>query len=566
MKSNWWYRFGFMFFVLVISLLTVIPTVKDVSKWSWYPFENKVNLGLDLQGGLYIVLGIDFHKVYREELNTGLKRAVAYLEGEGIAATVGASDTTIPNDPKQKLIVTDPLKTQEVIDKLKRNFGVRLTGEEKNALDFGLELAKKADIENNSVSKSIEVIRNRIDEFGVTEPEIFSQGKERIVVQLPGVKDIERAKSLIGQTAKLEFRAVNDEVSEQQILDWVKKAEEGGVVFEKGSKFSAYITKLNEFLKPTLPEGYNIAFERSIDKKTNEVLSQFPYLLQITPGVTGEDLEDASVAYDQQSNTPYVALSFNSAGAKLFDELSGKMIGKRLAIVLDGNVYSAPVIQARISGGTAQITLNGSNSDDMLSQATELALVLRAGALPVELEFQEQRVVGPSLGNDSIQKAQFASLLGCIVLFAFIVLWYKTSGVIAVVGLLFNVLIVMAFLVGLEATLTLPGIAGIALTVAMAVDANIIVYERIKEELRAGMSVVAAVDAGFDRAFWTILDANLTTAAAGIALLNFGTGPVRGFAVTLLIGIASTIYTAYFLNHLMFQWYMDRNHGKEISI
>ncbi|MEX0798043.1 MAG: protein translocase subunit SecD, partial [Bacteriovoracaceae bacterium] len=249
-----------------------------------------------------------------------------------------------------------------------------------------------------------------------------------------------------------------------------------------------------------------------------------------------------------------------------FEEVTGENIGKRLAIILDNNVYSDPVIQSRIGGGNAQITLGQGNYNDTLKEARDLSLVLRAGALPVELQFQEQRIVGPSLGADSIEKAQSAGLIAAALVFIFILLFYKGAGVISLTALGLNVVFVLACLVGLEATLTLPGIAGIVLTVGMAIDGNIIIYERIKEELRQGTPVREAVETGFSRAFWTILDANLTTAVAGLMLLNFGTGPIRGFAVTLLIGIGATIYTAYFVSKVFFEAYMERNRGKSVSI
>jgi protein-export membrane protein SecD len=259
-------------------------------------------------------------------------------------------------------------------------------------------------------------------------------------------------------------------------------------------------------------------------------------------------------------------MDFKTDGARMFEEITGENIGKRMAVILDGNVYSAPTIQARIGGGRAQITLGGGGFNSIIQEARDLALVLRAGALPVELQFLEQRTVGPSLGADSIVTARTAGLIGCALVFLFIMIYYRLSGVVAMVCLTVNVLVVLAILVGLEATLTLPGIAGIALTVGMAVDANIIIYERIREEIRKGVSNFKAVDGGFDQAFWTIIDANITTALAGFMLLNFGTGPIRGFAVTLLIGIAATVYTSYFVGKMIFEFYMNKTEGQDLSI
>jgi protein-export membrane protein SecD len=548
--------------------MVVIPTAFDLKENSSFPVKGKINLGLDLQGGLYMVLGIDFNKVYLDELKNTAKKIQYTLQDQGIDSEVGDAVATVPDDPKVWIEVMGTTSADQAHEKVREFFGtsIRLTAREGNTLQYGLTKSMKVDIETNSVSKSIEVIRNRIDEFGVTEPEIVSQGKDRIVVQLPGVKDIDRAKSLIGRTAKLEFKIVNDEIAPGQINEWLEKAEKAGITFEKGDRFSEYVTKLNQFLKDDLPKGYEIAFQKTISKVSNELEQKIPFLVESTPSITGEDLQDARVQIDQQNNSPYVGMTFKSAGAKRFAEVTGKNVGKRLAVILDKNVYTAPVIQAKIAGGNAQITLGAGNYNELLQSAKDIALVLRAGALPVQLDFEEQRIVGPSLGADSIKKAKTASMIGAVVVFLFILIYYKVGGLIALVSLVLNVTIVMAFLVGLEATLTLPGIAGIALTVGMAVDASIIIYERIREEVRGGAGNRQAVESGFSRAFWTIVDANITTALAGLCLLNFGTGPIRGFAVTLLIGIISTVYTSYYVGNLLFELYMNKTQGKDLSI
>ena len=443
---------------------------------------------------------------------------------------------------------------------------LRITSEEGSKLEFALAANVKKQIEEQSVGKSIEVIRNRIDEFGVTEPEILAQGNDRIVVQLPGVRDIERAKELIGKTAKLEFKLVNDTVAGPVMMGWMDKATKAGITFKKGDRFSEYLKKINEFLKADIPEGHELAFEKKTNKATGEE-ANIPFLVESLPRITGDDLADARVQIDQQKNDPYVSMDFKPAGAKHFEETTGANIGKRLAVILDGNVYSAPVIQAKIGGGHAQITLGGGvNFNKTMSDAKDLALVLRAGALPVQLDFLEQRTVGPNLGADSIQKAKIASIIGCTLVFIFAMLYYKFSGVIAVVTLLLNVLFTIAILVALDATLTLPGLAGIALTVGMAVDANIIIFEKIRDELRRGISNYKSYELGFASALWTVLDAHITAAAAGFCLLNFGTGPIRGFAVTLLIGIVVTVYTAYYVSNLLFELYMDKTEGQKLSI
>ena len=568
MKRSWWYRFTFLLIASGISIMMVMPTLMDFQEESNFPVKSKINLGLDLQGGLYMILGIDFNKVYQDEVRGYAKKIQDILVDNGITATMGTLDKADPADPSHSVVLSNPADGEKAKEKIRSFFPsiLRLTKEENGELFYALTKVTKTNIEEQAVGKSIEVIRNRIDEFGVTEPEIVSQGTDRIVVQLPGVKDIERAKGLIGKTAKLEFKMVNDTVSLATAQGWLDKASKAGINYKKGQKFSEYIKTLNEFLQKDIPAGHELAFEKTVSKVTNEIEQLIPYVVESTTPLTGEALQDARVQIDQQKNEPYVSLDFKSKGGQIFEELTGANIGRRMAIILDGNVYSAPNIQTRIAGGRAQITLGQGSFNKLMKEARDLALVLRAGALPVQLEFEEQRTVGPSLGADSIAKARVASLIGAGLVFLFILIYYRISGAVAIVTLGLNILFVMAILVSFEATLTLPGIAGIALTIGMAVDANIIIYERIREEVRKGLNNYKAVETGFAHAFWTIIDANITTALAGLCLMNFGTGPIRGFAVTLLIGIVATVYTSYFVGKLLFEFYMNKVEGQDLSI
>jgi protein-export membrane protein SecD len=548
--------------------MAIAPTFFNLKQESSFPVKSKINLGLDLQGGLYMVLGIDFNKVYREEVISYARKAVATLKDSGIESTVGTLEATDPMDPRHSIILTKETDRELAKEKLREfyNYPLRLTLDEGNTLQYGLGRDYLREIEDTALSKSIEVIRNRIDEFGVTEPEIISQGTDRIVVQLPGVKDITRAKDLIGRTAKLEFKFVNDEISPATLNEWLEKAKKAGVEYKKGERWSDYISEINKNLVNDLPKGYEIAFSKTLNKNTNVVTDLEPYLVEVGAPLTGEELQEAIVRIDQQQNRPYVGLEFKPQGAKIFEEITGANIGKRLAIVLDGNVYSAPVVQGRIAGGSAQITLGAGDYNSTMMEARDLALVLRAGALPVELVFEEQRVVGPSLGADAIERAQMAALVGAFLVLSFMCFYYKMSGLIATVTIVLNVLFTLSSLILVGATLSLPGIAGIALTVGMAVDGNILIYERIREELRAGMTPFEAVRTGFEKAFWAIADANITTALAGLCLLNFGTGPVRGFAVTLLIGICTTVYTSYFVSKVLFEIYLGQGSKKSLSI
>lgn len=568
MKTSWWVRFSVLLVFIVLSVLVLLPTVVKIDEKGMYPIKSKINLGLDLQGGLYMIMGIDFKKVYKDEVLTYARKIELLMKDQSIVATPGSLDESDAMDPKQIISFATAADAEAAKKKIKEFYVgvIRITKEEGTRLEIALSGTIKQQIEEQSVGKSIEVIRNRIDEFGVTEPEIVAQGNDRIVVQLPGVRDIERAKELIGKTAKLEFKLVNDSIDPSIMMGWLDKAAKAGIVHDKGGRFSDYLKKLNEFLKADLPEGHELAFEKNVNKATGAE-ANVPYVVEITPRITGDDLADARVQIDPQKNDPYVSMDFKAAGSKRFEETTGANIGRRLAVILDGNVYSAPVIQAKIGGGHAQITLGGGiDFNKSMAEARDLALVLRAGALPVQLDFLEQRTVGPNLGTDSIDKAKFASIVSCILVFVFAVLYYRFSGAIAVVTLILNVLFTVAILVALDATLTLPGIAGIALTVGMAIDGNIIIFEKIRDDVRAGISNAKAVQMGFESALWTLLDANITTAAAGICLLNFGTGPIRGFAVTLLIGVTVTLYTAYAVSKIFFELYMDKNEGKSLSI
>ena len=568
MARGWWIRFSLLAVFTLAALMSVTPTIFNLSEKSSFPVKSKINLGLDLQGGLYMVLGIDFNKVYRDEIVGNARKIQSLLKDENIESKVGDLIVADVKDPKHSIVLTNPEDREKAKERISKYFGntLRLVGDANGVLTYGLARDLIKEVEDTALSKSIEVIRNRIDEFGVTEPEIVSQGTDRIVVQLPGVKDIDRAKDLIGKTAKLEFKFVNDEIPAASLSDWMDKVKKAGIEYTKGMRFSEYVAKVNETVAADLPKGFEIAFSKETNKITNEITNMEPYLVETASSLTGEELQEAFVRMDQEQNRPYVALEFKAKGAQIFEEITGANVGKRLAIVLDGNVYSAPVVQGRIAGGSAQITLGAGDYNTVMQEARDLALVLRAGALPVELVFEEQRVVGPSLGADAIDKAQVAAMIGSILVLAFMCFYYKLSGLIATVTIILNVLFTISFLIAIGATLSLPGIAGIALTVGMAVDGNILIYERIREEIRNGISPIEAVKIGFEKAFWAIADANITTALAGLCLLNFGTGPVRGFAVTLLIGIGTTVYTSYFVSHILFELYVGKGAKKSLSI
>ncbi|HEY8279574.1 MAG TPA: protein translocase subunit SecD [Bdellovibrionota bacterium] len=555
MNRSWWIRFGLLVFFIVVSVIHVFPTLANLDlETTKFPFKKKVNLGLDLQGGLYMVYGVDFKKVYAETASRAVDSVVNELTKAGVSVKKGQVDASIEDNPTVMLTfdAASEAKVKEVLDK--QGYTMRVMEQKPGSVTLGLSATYRGTIKENTLSQSVQVIRNRIDEFGVSEPSITTKGENRVVVELPGVKDIERAKALVGRTARLEFKMV---VSEGNVnpMQLVAEAEAKGITLKEGQKYSEYIAKLNEFLKPKLPEGTQVLFERKPGGQN------LPYLLHSKVEVTGSDLADAMVGFDPETQQPDVNFQLNPRGSVVFGELTTKNIHKRLAIVLDDVVYSAPNIISPITGGSGRITL-GAGGEQAMKEARDLAIVLRAGALPAQLDLLEQRVIGPSIGADSIKHGMTASAVGCMLVFLFMCAYYRMSGVVATVSLILNFLFTFAILIGMDATLTLPGIAGLALTIGMAVDSNVIIFERIRDELHEGKGPVAAVHAGFDKAFSCIFDANITHAIVATILLNFGTGPIRGFAVTLLIGIVTTLFCAVTVCKLCFDWYLESKGNK----
>ncbi len=388
----------------------------------------------------------------------------------------------------------------------------------------------KKETTKDITDRALEVIRNRIDALGVAEPLIQKAGEDRILIQLPGVKDPERAIEIIGRTALLEFKLVNDDPG-----------------------------LLDKALSGEVPDGYEVAYlvkkdERGISREGS------PLLLEKKVELTGSGLKDAYVGIDN-NGLPEVRLEFNRKGAGRFAKITGANIEKRLAIVLDGKVFSAPVIRDRIPGGKAQIS-----GRFTMQEAKDLAIVLRAGALPAKLSIIQKRIVGPSLGRESIKKGTTSAILGAILVVFFMVIYYAASGMIANFALFINILIILAVLAFFKATLTLPGIAGIALTIGMAVDANVLIFERIREELKIRKMIRSSIDAGYEKALVTIVDSNLTTVIAGFVLFLFGTGPIKGFGLTLTIGILANIFTAVFVTKLIFDLICSRYKMKRMSI
>ena len=518
---------------IIAALVYIYPSLAPSlpSWWTKVLPSQTINLGLDLKGGMHLVLEVQVDKAVESAVERNIEELKFALRKDQIP--VNSVTRTENNRVELQLArAEDKDKVNTLLDREFDYFITEGTSEESGRLTITLKLDEREAkrIKEMAMRQALETIRNRIDQFGVTEPDIRPQGDDRIVIQLPGVDDPERAKELIGRTALLEFKLVDESRSPQAAL-------------EQG-----------------LPPGTEIAYEIVKDKQTGRE-RKIPYLLRSRALMTGEYITDARVSLDSQFNKPYVSLSFDAKGARLFERITEANVQKRLAIVLDGNVYSAPVIQEKIGGGRAQISGNFT-----MNEASDLAIALRAGALPAPVKVLEERTVGPSLGQDSIDEGVNSIIVGMALVLVFMMIYYRLSGVIADVALMLNVLLIMGSLAAFRFTLTLPGIAGIILTIGMSVDANVLIFERIREEIRLGKSPRAAVDGGFGKAFLTIVDANVTTLIAALVLFQFGTGPIRGFAVTLSVGILASLFTAIFVSRLIFDYLLVQLKMRQVSV
>ncbi|MFH1223691.1 MAG: protein translocase subunit SecD [Pseudomonadota bacterium] len=564
------FRFYFVISLVAISLWVISPILVDTAKTPYWVSKLMpslaLKLGLDLQGGTHLVLGVDVDRVVLEHSDRNVERLLKEFEDEKIQIEkVARIEGTTKISVKFKNAADDS-KVNKLVPKYT---GMRYLSGAGNEMIFEIKDEDRDYIRKKAIDQTIEAIRNRIDEFGVSEPSIQAQGSDRVVVQLPGVKDVARAKSIIGRTARLEFKIVHNDPNfpREKLMQVVEKARAAGIIFEEGKSYDDYIDNMNAFFykNKLIPADAMVLFEKKVDPASGKKM-YMPYLLSKTSPVTGDHLKDAYVGFNQDFGDPYVSFQMNTLGAKYMEELTGKNIGKQLAIVLDKNVYSAPVIQAKISDA-GQITLGrGRAPNELQQEAEDIALVLRAGALPARLTFEEERVVGPSLGSDSIAEGKLSFILGSILVVLFMALYYRFSGVIADVAVIMNVLMIVATLMLFGAVLTMPGIAGIVLTVGMSVDANVIINERIREELRAGNAARPALETGYHKATWTVLDANITTAIAGIVLLQYGTGSIKGFAVTLLIGLIFSVFTAVYVTKWVFEYLMEKGYLKKLSI
>lgn len=519
-----------IFLTILVSFVNIFPTLTGgaTSWWpSWLPSQ-VIQKGLDLQGGLYLLLHVESDKAV-EQVAENLVDEVRVVMRKERLRYKGVERSGLDSVVIHLSDRADIPKLREVLEKELPNLPITEEGDS-TLLKLTLKPEEQNEIRRFAVEQSIQTIRSRIDQFGVSEPTIQKQGQERILIQLPGLKDPERAKALIGRTARLEFK----------MLD------------EKGD--------LSGALDGRIPPGDVLLYGERSDRATGRVTRQ-PYLLKKRTVLSGDLLTDARVNFDSQFNEPYVSITFNRQGARKFAQLTGDHVNERMAIVLDNTVYSAPVIREKIEGGRAQIS--GSFTTD---EAHDLAIILRAGALPAPVATLEERTVGPTLGQDSVDQGMSSILIGGALVLLFMVVYYKGFGLLANLAVLVNILILLGALSMLQATLTLPGIAGAVLLLGMAVDANVLIFERIREELRLGKTPLAAIDHGYSRAFSTILDANITTLITAVVLYQFGTGPIRGFAITLSIGLIASMFTAIFMTRVVLTMVVSGRRLKKLSI
>jgi len=521
--------------VSVLGVLLALPNFMSQSTLSalpnWLPAQ-QINLGLDLRGGSHLLLEVEAQAVIAERLDSirGDVRRVL-RQGDNIGYTglratdnevrVRIRDTADMKEALERLsTLSVPIQTNLFSAASARDIIV----EEHDAGLVTLRLSEEAVTQRirSAVEQSIEIVRRRIDELGTTEPTIQRQGTDRILVQVPGLDDPERLKELIGKTAKLAFRLVDVSVGTQQAL-----------------------------------EGRIPADSELIYGEDGEIE---PYVVKRRVMVSGEDLVDAQPGFSQQTNEPIVTFRFDSSGGRRFGQVTQANVNRPFAIVLDNKVISAPVIREPILGGTGQISGGFS-----VQEANDLAILLRAGALPAPMQILEERTVGPGLGADSIIAGEFAASIGAIAVVVFMIVAYGLFGIFANFALIVNVMMIFVLSL-LQATLTLPGIAGIVLTIGMAVDANVLIFERIREEIAAGKTPISAIETGYSRAIGTILDANITTFLAAFILFQLGSGPVRGFAVTLAIGIITSVFTAVTLTRLVVSVWVRRTRPKVVPI
>ncbi|MDX9960946.1 MAG: protein translocase subunit SecD [Aliarcobacter sp.] len=504
----------FNYRLIIFTLSIIFGVVFSIPSLLQTDTGKKIALGLDLQGGLHMLLGVNTHEAVSSKIKTIATSVKYFSDDEELLI-----DALSINEDSVTFTVLDADEIPKMNEMLKQITGLDISVDE---LKYTLKLTKEdiAKTKDLAVAQAVETIRNRLDQFGLSEPTVVRQGETDIVVELPGIKtaeDEKAARELISKPANLELMAVDEERNDQ----------------------------VN-----TMTSSQAAAYGNIILEDTNN--PNIKYLVKEIPILNGSQVIDAQVAFDQ-SNQAIINFTLNSTGAKIFGDFTSRSVGKRLAVVLDGKVYSAPNIRERIGGGSGQIS-----GGFTLAEAGNVAIALRSGALPATVTLLEKRSVGPSLGADSIKASMIALISGFLAVFIFMVIYYRRAGVVANIALVTNIFIIIAVMAMFGATLTLPGMAGIVLTIGMAVDANVIITERIRELIKEGASIPKAIEDGYSNAMRAILDANITTLLVAVILYAYGTGPIKGFAITISIGILASMLTAILGTHGIYEAMMDK--------
>jgi preprotein translocase subunit SecD len=514
--------------IVVAAILILLPSLNiDLPDWFKAGFgSTKIQLGLDLQGGTHLLMAVKLDDAVKTQLGRRADDLKKELKDNKIDG-----DVSIDASGNMSVKLKSSADRSAFLDLVDKSFADLTVSSNTDSSSIGpvYSLAYKPQelqtIRSNAMDQALETIRNRIDQLGVRETTVAKEGEDEILVQLPGIQDPERAKELIGKTAVLEFKLVDD------------------------------TNNVQDAIKNGPPPGDEILYG------TSETGGREPYLVESPVLMTGDVVTDARVRPGARLEGPYVAVELDNRGADIFDAMTSENVGRRLAIVLDNTVYSAPVIKERIPGGHVQITGRFS-----MDEAHDLAIVLRSGALPAPVEIEEERTVGPSLGRDSIRQGELSFVIGAGAVLIFMALYYSGAGLLADFGLSLNILLLICVMAALGATLTLPGIAGIVLTLGMSVDANVLVNERMREELRNGKSPREAVKLGYERAWSAIRDSNISTFAAGLILFQFGTGPVKGFAVTLCVGVLTGLFSCIVVTRAWYDYRISMRKLTRISV
>jgi preprotein translocase subunit SecD len=609
MERTWYWRLGLVLAVLFWSLWQLVPTwayfrlppeerngpAYEKSVPGWAPDAKKhLNLGLDLQGGILLAMGVDVDRAVKAKVVRRADEIADFLKGKNVPVTSAGPSA---DGNRVEVRTTEPKQVEQVVQD---SYGAEMSAPS-GAPEGTVWFAFRPDVIKNFREKAVEqaekTIRNRVDKWGVSEPDIKRKQNAQIQIQLPGFKDPGKAKDLLGRTAQLEFKIADDDST---VLDTVRsellpcpQGPDGGIALPlpvTGCYFveqvdlpsgvrrqATYVAAgkrtdleaiIERALKPRIARDQEIGIgEVNVGQGLVKERFYRTYLLKSKTELTGDYLSDARPSVDSSKGAgdPVVAFAMSPEGARLMERLTTENLGRRMAIVLDSKVESAPYIQGKISSN-GQITLgSGRNYQEKFQEANDISIVLKAGALPAPVTIFEERTVGATLGPELVRKGSIAALVGLGAVMLFMLLYYRMSGVIADVALVENGLLVLAIMSLLGSTLTLPGIAGFVLTLGMAVDANVLINERVREELRAGKTVRQAVDQGYDRVFWTIVDSHVTALVAAVVLMNYGSGPVRGFAVTLIIGLLASMFTSIVVTRVIVDWF-TRNDNARLSV